>query len=143
MATTTSTQLRAQIKQLEQQALALEQAEVKEVIEKIQVAIKHYRLTPADLFGNGSAVPTSTSTSTAVKAAARANAPKTASVAKAPAPSAAPVAPTIPAGSKLKGTKVPPKYRDDNGNIWTGRGSQPKWLATALADGKTLQDFAV
>lgn len=139
MATTTSTQLRAQIKQLEQQALALEQQEVQEVIEKMQVAIKHYRLTPADLFGNGSAATPATSSTAALKSATPAKTPKAGPAAK----TAAPAAPPASSGSKLKGTKVPPKYRDGDGNIWTGRGSQPKWLATALAGGKTLQDFAV
>jgi DNA-binding protein H-NS len=133
---TTSTQLRDQIRQLEEQALALEEREAKEVIERIQVAIKHYRLTPADLFGNGDA-PAATA---APKTVARTKPAKDSAVAKV---AAAPTQPARPVGSKLKGTKVPPKFKDGNGNIWTGRGSQPKWLATAIAQGKSLQDFAV
>ncbi len=35
------------------------------------------------------------------------------------------------------------KYRDGQGNQWTGRGLKPKWLTTALIDGKALADFAV
>jgi DNA-binding protein H-NS len=31
-------------------------------------------------------------------------------------------------GSKLAGRTVPPKYRDKAGNVWSGRGMQPKWL---------------
>jgi DNA-binding protein H-NS len=43
-----------------------------------------------------------------------------------------------------QGSKVAPKYRDPaTGSTWTGRGLKPKWLATALADGKTLNDFAI
>ena len=34
------------------------------------------------------------------------------------------------------------KYRDGE-NQWSGRGSQPRWLRTALEGGKSLQDFAV
>ena len=38
---------------------------------------------------------------------------------------------------------VAAKYRDSNGNQWSGRGLKPKWLVAALADGKTLKDFAI
>ena len=48
---------------------------------------------------------------------------------------------TAKAGSTKK---VAAKYRDPNtGSSWTGRGLKPRWLTTALADGKTLADFAV
>lgn len=42
-----------------------------------------------------------------------------------------------------KGGKVAAKYKDDGGNVWSGRGLQPRWLTAALAAGKSLQDFAV
>lgn len=47
-----------------------------------------------------------------------------------------------------KGTRrakgvVPIKYRDSEGNTWTGRGLKPRWLTAALAQGKSLDDFAV
>ena len=38
---------------------------------------------------------------------------------------------------------LPVKYRDDNGNTWTGRGKKPTWLVSALAGGALLEDFAV
>ena len=38
---------------------------------------------------------------------------------------------------------VAAKYRDDQGNQWSGRGLKPRWLQAALADGKSLEDFAV
>lgn len=42
------------------------------------------------------------------------------------------------------GAKVAVKYRDrDTGNTWSGRGLQPKWLKAALAEGRSLGDFAV
>ena len=50
------------------------------------------------------------------------------------------------AGPKLDGTErkaVAAKYKDDQGNQWTGRGLKPRWLTAALASGKTLDDFAV
>jgi DNA-binding protein H-NS len=36
-----------------------------------------------------------------------------------------------------------PKYRDELGRTWGGRGKRPQWLRDALAAGKTLQDFEV
>ena len=39
---------------------------------------------------------------------------------------------------------VAAKYRDpQSGAAWSGRGLKPRWLAAALADGKTLDDFAI
>jgi DNA-binding protein H-NS len=45
--------------------------------------------------------------------------------------------------SSLKGTKVPAKYRDKDGNTWAGRGAQPVWLRDKLKAGAKLEDFAV
>jgi len=45
--------------------------------------------------------------------------------------------------SSLKGTKVPVKYRDKEGNAWAGRGAQPRWLREKLKGGAKLEDFAV
>jgi DNA-binding protein H-NS len=45
----------------------------------------------------------------------------------------------VRAGKKL----VAAKYRDDAGNSWSGRGSQPRWLRDALTAGKTLEQLAV
>ena len=50
------------------------------------------------------------------------------------------------AGTKLDGTErkaVAAKYKDDQGNQWTGRGLKPRWLTAALASGRKLEDFAV
>ena len=49
-------------------------------------------------------------------------------------------------GTKLDGTErkaVAAKYKDDQGNQWTGRGLKPRWLAAALGAGRKLEDFAV
>jgi DNA-binding protein H-NS len=49
-------------------------------------------------------------------------------------------------GTKLDGSErkaVAPKYKDGQGNQWTGRGLKPRWLTAALAAGKKLEDFAV
>lgn len=40
--------------------------------------------------------------------------------------------------------KVAAKYRDPaSGQEWTGRGLKPKWLQSALASGKSLDDFLI
>ncbi|WP_342051270.1 MULTISPECIES: H-NS family nucleoid-associated regulatory protein [unclassified Cupriavidus] len=42
-----------------------------------------------------------------------------------------------------RGTRVPVRYRDSNGNTWTGRGKQPAWLVAAIENGKIADDFLV
>lgn len=45
---------------------------------------------------------------------------------------------------KAPNTSVPVKYRDPaTGEAWSGRGLKPRWLADALAAGRTLADFEV
>jgi DNA-binding protein H-NS len=40
--------------------------------------------------------------------------------------------------------KVAAKYRNQaTGEAWSGRGLKPTWLRNALAEGRTLEDFAV
>jgi DNA-binding protein H-NS len=46
-------------------------------------------------------------------------------------------------GSKYKGTKVSPKYRNAFGKEWSGRGMKPKWLQDAIADGASLESFLI
>lgn len=39
---------------------------------------------------------------------------------------------------------VKPKFRDPiSGKTWSARGLKPRWLADAIARGKTLEDFAI
>ena len=46
-------------------------------------------------------------------------------------------------GSRLKGTKVAPKYRGVGGETWAGRGATPRWLTAAIKEGKKLEDFLI
>ncbi len=39
--------------------------------------------------------------------------------------------------------KAPAKYRDADGNEWSGRGLQPKWLRAQLANGTTLASLQI
>jgi DNA-binding protein H-NS len=41
--------------------------------------------------------------------------------------------------------KALPRYRNpaDSGPTWTGRGRQPRWIAEALASGRSLDEFKI
>lgn len=49
------------------------------------------------------------------------------------------------ATSKVKKSrgKVAIKYRDDNGNTWTGRGKTPRWIVEAEKAGKNRDAFKI
>jgi len=51
--------------------------------------------------------------------------------------------PAIQRGSRLRGRKVPPKYRAPTGETWAGRGARPRWLVAAFKGGKKLDDFLI
>lgn len=111
-------QLQKRIETLQREAEAIRRKEVAGVVARIKEAITAYGLTAADLgLSAGAAAP------------ARGRKPRVASAPKAAA--------KRPAG------KVAIKYRDGDGNTWTGRGLQPRWLKAALAAGKKLEDFKV
>ena len=50
-----------------------------------------------------------------------------------------------PRGSKMKGRKVAPKYRNpkNRSETWAGRGAVPRWLAAEIKKGKKREDFAI
>jgi len=111
--TKTYSQMQKQIAKLQREADALKKKEVGGVVARIKEAIQHYELTAADLFGG------------------RASKGKFASKQKASS------------NPGIKGRKVPIKYRDENGNTWTSRGSQPRWLVAALESGRKVEDFLI
>lgn len=113
----TYAQIQAQIRKLQQEADALKAREVAGVVARIQEAIVHYGLTPADLFGK-TAGPVRRQP--AARTAARQG--KATKPAKTPSPA---------------------KYRDDAGHQWTGIGKRPNWFKDALAAGKTAEDLLV
>jgi DNA-binding protein H-NS len=45
--------------------------------------------------------------------------------------------------SKLRGRKAAVKYRDKEGNKWSGRGAQPRWMTAAIKGGAKRDDFLV
>lgn len=136
-------QIRAQIAKLQEREKVLLQKEAIGVVARIKEAVAHYGITAEQIFGsngsNGAAKPEAKRTVTR-KAAGKRAASARAATAKTPGTR---VAKPAKASSPVKGTKVAAKFKDEAGNTWSGRGSQPRWLRAAIASGKALQDFAV
>ena len=110
----TYSQMQKQIAKLQREADALKKKEVGGVVARIKEAIEHYELTADDLFGGRGSKGTSAGKQ-------KVNSSK----------------------NGMKGRKVPIKYRDENGNTWSARGSQPRWLAAALESGRKVEDFLI
>lgn len=115
-------QIQKQITQLQNAAQAIENRERTDVIKRIHSAITHYSLTADELFSER---------------------PRRGRPRKDVATPA--VATPRRAAGRLakKGGKLPAKYADGTGNTWSGRGSTPRWLVAALAEGKTIDQFAL
>ena len=106
--------IQKRIAKLQMQIAAIKAKEAVGVIAKIRAAVAHYGLTVEHIFG--SKVSKSSPAASKTGAVRR---------------------------SSNKRVKAPIKYRDDAGNEWSGRGSQPRWLRTAVDGGKKADDFAV
>lgn len=123
MAKKTLAQLQEQIQKLQREAETLKAKEVADVIARIREAIEHYGITADELYGHH--VPRRGRRAAGAAKTARGNA-----AAKTGAKTASP-----------RKRSIPVKYRDESGNTWTGRGSKPRWLVAALADGRKIEDF--
>ncbi|MDO9314629.1 MAG: H-NS histone family protein [Burkholderiaceae bacterium] len=106
-------QLMKQIDVLRHQAESIKRKEVEGVIKRIKEAIAVYGLSAADL-GLGDST-------TRLKR-------------KGAAPSKVGKLPRVPGK---------PKFRDDAGHSWSGKGPRPGWFKAALAGGKTIEDLTV
>ena len=118
--TKTYLQVLKQIESLKATAEKLRRNEIEGVVSRIRDAISHYGLTSADLGLSG---------------VAGAAGPK---VRAKPGPK--------PGRRKKFGrpaSKVAPKFRDEKGNTWAGRGKRPIWLRDALLSGRKLEDYAI
>ncbi len=105
------TQIQKQIARLQQQADGLKSRESKGVIARIKEAVAHYGLTKADIFDAGKATQDGS-----MKVRRR----KASSGKKAP---------------------LPPKYRNESGQTWSGHGKRPNWFKNALAAGKSTEEM--
>jgi DNA-binding protein H-NS len=110
--------MQKQIAKLQREAEAVRKMEIGGVVERVKTAIAHYELTVEDLFGGRS------------KRSAGSN-------------GAGNGVATPSRGATQKGKRIPIKYRDENGNTWTSRGSKPRWLAAALEGGRKIEEFLV
>ena len=50
--------------------------------------------------------------------------------------------PTVKRGPK-SGSPVAAKYAGPNGETWSGRGLQPRWLASLVLAGRSKEEFAI
>ena len=50
---------------------------------------------------------------------------------------------TAKAKNKNAGKAVAAKYRGPNGEVWSGRGLMPRWLAALVAQGQTRDEFLI
>ncbi len=112
-------QLMKQIDVLRHQAEGVKRKEVDGVVKRIKEAIAVYGLTAADLGLVGPASGAKRSVGSKHKGASFAKSGKSASV------------------------PGKPKFRDDAGHAWSGKGPRPGWFKAALASGKTLEDLTI
>lgn len=117
----TYTQITAEIARLQAAAEPLRKQEAAGVIARIKEAIARYGLTATDLGFRAKPGPKPKAVATPTKVRTAAKSPKR--------------------GKKLG--KVPVKYRDGDGNTWTGRGNQPVWLREAIKGGAKLESFKI
>ena len=117
--------LNRKIAKLQKQADAIKNRERKGIIAQIRQAIVDYELTPDDLFSANGAV------------ARRGRRPAGASEEGGARPRRG-----RPVGSVSR-KPVPIRYRDDEGNTWTGRGKQPNWLRAHVEAGHDIEEFRV
>lgn len=109
-------QVQKQIEQLQKEAEQLRRKEADGVLSRIKEAIAVYGFTAAELgFGK---------------------APTQAKVAKKRIAKTARKTPLTSAAATGA-----PKYKDDQGNVWSGRGPRPGWFKAALEAGKSAEEF--
>ncbi|MBN8752844.1 MULTISPECIES: H-NS family nucleoid-associated regulatory protein [Variovorax] len=114
MAKKTYLEIQKQIEQLQEEAERLRREEASDVLSRIKEAIAVYGFSAADLgFGRKAG---------RVAAVSKPGAKKTRGVAK-------------------KGAASAPKFKDDQGNVWSGRGPRPTWFKAALEAGKSPDEL--
>ncbi|RQO51608.1 histidine biosynthesis protein [Variovorax sp. KBW07] len=112
--TKTYLQVQKQIAQLQKEADTLRKKEAAGVLARIKEAIAVYGFTAEEL-----GVGVRKTRAAAAPAAKRKGAKK--------------------AGAKAASA---PRFKDDQGNVWGGRGPRPAWFKAALESGKTPADLA-
>jgi DNA-binding protein H-NS len=130
--------LQRQLAILQQKVDAAKAKEAIGVIERIQKAIEFYGLTADDLFG---ATPNMGRPSEAGGVKPKVGRPPKVDGAK---PKMG--RPPMVSGVKTPTTKkaaLPPKYKDETGNSWSGHGKRPNWFKFAIENGKTAEELLI
>lgn len=112
--------IQAQIADLQQKAAQIKSKEYASTLADIQAKMKAFGITVADL---KAALNKPTAGRKGRKVAAE--------------------KPSSKRSSKLAGVKVEPKYRNTDGQTWTGRGVAPKWVSEAIAAGRSKDEFLI
>jgi len=115
MAKKTFLEVQKQIEQLQKEAEQLRKQESDEVLGRIKEAIAVYGFTAVEL---------------GVAPASRRGRPASVSGVK-----------QNSAGRKSTKAGAAPKFRDSNGNVWSGRGPRPAWFKAALESGKSADEL--
>lgn len=108
-------QVQKQIEQLQREAEQLRKKEADGVLSRIKEAIAVYGFTAADLGVGKGAVRIAVAAKQGAKKAQR--------------------------GKKQAAEAAAPKFKDDQGNVWSGRGPRPVWFKAALEAGKSADDL--
>lgn len=118
MSKKTFLQVQQQIKELQVEAERLRREEAADVLARIKEAIAVYGFTAVDLGLSGPAGRSRKAAAGNTLGTQRRR-----------------------VSAKVK--KATPKFRDADGNEWSGRGPRPAWFRAALEAGKTPEDFLV
>jgi len=122
-------EIQSQIEKLQKQAAEIKSREFDKTVKQILVMMDAYGITLRDLQQAGGKTSRKT-TSKKGKAAQ-------------PVVKKAATRNTARKSSIPKGSKLAIKYRGPKGEMWSGRGSMPRWLAELVAAGKPRESFAV
>lgn len=131
-------QLKTQIEKLQKEAESVKRRELSETITKIKKAIKAFGLTAEDL-GFAYSPKKGRRGIKTDSAGSGISREKQKRLAKK----------TFKGREKATGVAdrrsvVAPKFRDSaTGAQWSGRGKRPKWLSSAIASGRKLEDFSI
>jgi DNA-binding protein H-NS len=119
-------EIQTQIDKLQKQASDIRAKEFAKTVHEIQATMRAFGISMKDI-QKGLGKPASD---------VKAGRPKKAAVSNTKASTDKPK-------RKTAGTTVAAKFRGPNGEVWSGRGLMPRWLAALVAGGKTKEDFAI
>lgn len=117
--TKTYAQLAREIQALQAHAEKLRQSETKDVIARLNESIAQYGLSAQDLHFPGASGSSSSASFFSLRSARSGSSSRSAS------------------------SSDVAKYSDGPGRVWGGRGPRPAWLREAMAQGRSLESFAV